>query len=222
MHPPRLQGARVSVEVGYQPVDRVSGDTYDHELDGDLLRLFLADATGHGVNAALTTMFLRSEYEVASRAHAAPSEVLRALNVRMHRFHDRLTMRFTAVCMTVDLATGELRWSAAAHPPPCVVRAGEVVELPTGGPFVGLTGDAEFPEWRAMLAPGEAVCLHTDGISEALDRRGKPLGERRLYDALAAAEAAGGLLAAAALRVAQEWSGRPQDDATIVVARRLV
>jgi PAS domain S-box-containing protein len=221
MHPPRLVHPRVSVEVGFEPVDQVSGDTYDHEVDGPTLRLFLADATGHGVNAALTTMFLRSEYEVASRAHASPAEVLRELNVRMTRFHDRLTMRFTAVCMTLDLVSGELRWSAAAHPPPCVVRGGEVLELDTGGPFVGLTSDAEFPEWRYLLEPGEAICLYTDGISEALDASGRPLGERRLYDALAAAERAGEPLAAAALGAARAHAGKSQDDATILVARRL-
>jgi sigma-B regulation protein RsbU (phosphoserine phosphatase) len=209
----------VEIDVLFHPAEEVSGDVYDFELDGTLLRAFVADATGHGVSAALTTMFLRSEYEVASHSERAPGAVLRALNARMIRFLGRFAMRFTAACWTLDLTSGELRWATAAHPPLCVVRDGHLVELETGGSFVGLAAEAEFPERVTTLRPGDLLVAYTDGLSEALDGTGKPLGERRLYDHIAAAAREGQPVGRAALEAASAWAGRLQDDATLVVVR---
>ena len=219
MHPAPPRHPALALDVLYHPAEEVSGDVYDYELEGDLLRLFVADATGHGVSAALTTMFLRSEYEVASHSERSPGAVLRALNARMTRFLGRFAMRFTAACATLDLRTGELRWATAAHPPPCLVRDGAVVELETGGSFVGLVAEAEFPEHALALRPGDLLFVYTDGLSEALDAEGKPLGERRLYDRIANAVRAGVPVAQAALEAARTWAGQLQDDATLVAAR---
>jgi sigma-B regulation protein RsbU (phosphoserine phosphatase) len=164
-------------------------------------------------------MFLRSEYEVASHSERAPGAVLRALNARMIRFLGRFAMRFTAACWTLDLTSGELRWATAAHPPLCVVRDGHLVELETGGSFVGLAAEAEFPERVTTLRPGDLLVAYTDGLSEALDGTGKPLGERRLYDHIAAAAREGQPVGRAALEAASAWAGRLQDDATLVVVR---
>ncbi|MDF2697348.1 MAG: serine phosphatase, partial [Labilithrix sp.] len=48
--PPHVD--RASVEVVYQPLGLVGGDLYAVSVDGDRLRLFVADATGHGVRAS--------------------------------------------------------------------------------------------------------------------------------------------------------------------------
>ncbi len=216
--PRAIERDDVRVEATHRPVDEVSGDLYDVEVvDDRYLRVFLADATGHGVSAALTTMFLRSEYDVASRDELSPSAVLRALNARMRRFHERLAMRFTAACLTLDLRTGHLRWSCAAHPAMCLVRDGVVTELDTGGTFVGLVPDAEFVEWSLSMRPDDAVCVFTDGLTEALDGAGRPLGESALYEALGRASRARQPLAAEALRVALDHAGTPRDDIAVVV-----
>lgn len=217
--PRAIERGDVRIEATHRPVDGVSGDLYDVEVvDDRYLRVFLADATGHGVSAALTTMFLRSEYDVASRDELSPGAVLRALNARMGRFHERLAMRFTAACLTLDLRTGHLRWSTAAHPAMCLVRDGTVTELDTGGTFVGLSAHAEFAEWSLSLRPGDSVCAFTDGLTEALDDEGRPLGERALYDALGRASRAGRALAAEALRAALDHAPTPRDDIAVVVA----
>jgi sigma-B regulation protein RsbU (phosphoserine phosphatase) len=215
MLPHGLSHGDVRIEAAFVPLDQVSGDLYDVDIVGDHLRLFIADATGHGVSAALTTMFLRSEYEVACQAGRRSGDILRALNARIARFASRLTMRFTAACLLLDLRSGELTWATAAHPPPCVKIDGRVVELDSGGPFVGLVPDAEFPEFRTVLPPGATLCLYTDGVTEALAPDGQPFGERRLYDVLGAARAD---LASAALSAARGFAGTLQDDVTVLTA----
>src|SRR5690606_16689880 len=51
---------RVDFRVLFRPAGYVSGDIYDVErLDEDHVAFFLADAVGHGVPAALLTMYIK-------------------------------------------------------------------------------------------------------------------------------------------------------------------
>jgi serine phosphatase RsbU (regulator of sigma subunit) len=74
----------------------------------------------------------------------------------------------TVIISSYDSASGELRWAKAGHEPPIVSGqpdAPEEAATPLGLGF----GD-RWPEFRRGLAPGERVCLFTDGLVEA--RRG--------------------------------------------------
>ena len=71
-------------------------------------------------------------------------------------------------------------WSVAAgHPAPRVVRAdGRVEALDAGGPLLGVVPDARFACAEATLAPGDALLLFSDGLTESI-RRGRQSGARR-------------------------------------------
>jgi serine phosphatase RsbU (regulator of sigma subunit) len=224
--PPTIPGAEV--DVVYRPQDNVGGDLYHAAVDDDRLRLFIADATGHGVSAGLTTMLLYSEYEAVRLSARRPAEVLRALNERLVRRSGRGDMRFTALCAEVDLRSGALCWSAAAHPPALLFRGGAARELETGGPFIGLAAPALYPEWSLALEAGDALCLYTDGIVDARDEAAAAFGEARLAAALQAAAGAGGAagadrpLAHAVLARAEAFVGEGRrfgDDATVLTLR---
>jgi hypothetical protein len=217
---PRLPG--LELDVVYRPLDRVGGDLYHAVVEGSVLRLLVADATGHGVTAALSTMLLLREYEAAREAAGGPGEVLRALDARLSPMHARVGVRFTAVCADLDVERGELRWSSAAHPAPYLVRAGgAAVELSTGGSFLGVGPAGEFDEWSVRLEPGDALVVYTDGIVEAMRPDGRAFGEARLASALEAAQRAGAPLASAAAAAVDEFlaRGRFADDATLLSAR---
>jgi transcriptional regulator with GAF, ATPase, and Fis domain len=58
--PPRVPELRI--DALYRPLDLVGGDLYDVcVLREGHVRVFVADATGHGVKASLTTMLFKSE-----------------------------------------------------------------------------------------------------------------------------------------------------------------
>ena len=209
MLPATLRRPEVCIEAALAPLEEISGDVYEHEIDGGLLRVFIADAAGHGVSAALTTMFLRSEYEVARRGEGSPARLLEALNRRLVRFVGRFHMHFTAIAMTLDLATGRLSWAAAGHPAPYLLRAGHPAALETGGSFVGLLADVVFPEWSMDLVPGDAICLVTDGITEAMAADGTPF----IAGALDAVLCCSPVEILAATRA---FAGQLEDDATVV------
>ncbi len=173
---PVMEGVRASVH--YRPLDRVSGDIYDLAVTKDgRLRVFVADATGHGVAAGLTTMFLRSEYEVAKRSQATPAKVLGALNARLTGSYGSLRMRFTALVADLDPATGVLTYATAAHAAPLLVRDGRVEELTSGGTFVGVVEGAGFVQERVQLVAGDGLVVFTDGLSEASRADGVSFGE---------------------------------------------
>ncbi|MCC7541503.1 MAG: SpoIIE family protein phosphatase [Deltaproteobacteria bacterium] len=223
--PEALHVPGLEIDAQYRPLEGVGGDIYDlDQLSPTSVRVFVADATGHGVSAALATMFVLSEYDVARRDQPSPAGVLGALNRRITRRFARLGLRFTAICLDLDVATGTVRWSSAAHPGPLVASPEAVRELPTGGTFVGVTAEATFPEWEDQVAPGEAVCVLTDGVTDVFDVTGEGFGEARLHETLREALASSTRPAAAVGAAVERFLGNgnaPYDDATLVVLRRV-
>jgi sigma-B regulation protein RsbU (phosphoserine phosphatase) len=95
--------------------------------------------------------------------------------------------------------------------------AGTVDALPASGPPVGWFPEAAFTPGTAELAPGDALLLYTDGLSEA--RRGTELlGEEGIRELLAGA--AGQSTEVIAERVQALLAGLDtRDDTAILVVR---
>jgi serine phosphatase RsbU (regulator of sigma subunit) len=216
--PPAIAG--VEIETVYRPLGLVGGDLYHfHLLRDRSLRVFLADATGHGVRASLTTMLILGEYEYVKARAGGPASVLLELNDRIASTYAHLEVRFTAVCIDLHFDAGLVRHASAAHPAPMLVRGGGVRELEAGGTFMGLVPGVRFPEHEAALEAGDKVVAFTDGVVEVFDARGAPFGEDRLAAALRGAAGHDAALGAAAMRSVAEFLGpdRPlSDDATII------
>jgi serine phosphatase RsbU (regulator of sigma subunit) len=186
------QAPGLAIDAYYRPVDAVGGDLYDIEpLEGGGVRVLIADATGHGVRAALATMCIKGEYEIAKRRGDTPASVLRILNERTVQRHGRAGMHFTALCVDVDVRRDSIRYASAAHPAPCLLSRGRARCLDTGGAYVGFVSGVDYPEWEAPFAPGDAVYVFTDGLLDQPDRDGEMFGERRLVEALLEAQRAG-------------------------------
>jgi phosphoserine phosphatase RsbU/P len=178
----------LTVDVMYRPLDVVGGDLFHvAPLAGGGARVFLADATGHGIRASLSMMLILSEYETARHAED-PAGVLAALNQRFTSAHGHLGVRFTAICADLDAKASQVRLATAAHPAPWLVRGGSPTELETGGPFVGLSPDMDFPVTVSELRPGDLFLAFTDGLTETFDDRGDACGEFRLVEACAGAK----------------------------------
>lgn len=218
--PPDVAG--VQIEIVYEPCELVGGDIYDVWASGPRVRVFLADATGHGVGASLTTMFIKSAYDLAKGREASPAMLLRRINDEIAKQYGRLEMIFTAVCADFDLATGRLLYATAGHPAPCLWRAGQVLELESGGPFVGMIAGAEFPEREAPFEPGNAAYFYTDGLFEQWSADGTEFGEQRVLEIIAAAAANGRPEGAAICADLKRFvADRPlADDVTFLGVRR--
>ncbi len=181
--PPSIPG--VQFGIVYEPLDAVGGDVYDAVLVSDgTLRLFIADATGHGIEAALTTILIKNEYDTIKRLGASPAMSLHELNNRIAANHQNIEALFSCVICDIDLTQNTLRYANAGHPAPLLVRGGDVEPLEEDGALVGIKTGLQFPEWELGLDAWESFVLVTDGITESRDATGGEFGIDRLYSAI--------------------------------------
>jgi len=182
--------------------------------------MFIADATGHGVTAALVTMLVKSAYD-AVRGAPSPSDVLAQLNDRIADSSRSLDAMFTAAVVDVDLAGKRIVHASAAHLPPLLVRGADVTELPCGGTFMGVSTGRVYPSWSHPLPDGAGLFLVTDGLAEARRPDGEQFGDDRVQRALVEANALPTGIGDAMVARLEAWlrPGRPDDDITILGLR---
>jgi serine phosphatase RsbU (regulator of sigma subunit) len=172
---------RLMLDAVYLAADFVSADFYDVAILGpDHVRVFVADATGHGIAAGLATMFVKAEYEAQKRVCATPSELVASMNDTLTSRYETLDLRCTAVCIDVHPARGTMLFTSAAHPGPAVARSNSVELLPGGNTFMGLQAAVRFSTVETTIEPGDLVIAFTDGLLDARSANGASFGRQNL------------------------------------------
>jgi len=200
--------------------NEVGGDFYDcfPTGSGDWA-LVIGDVCGKGAEAAALTALARYTVRAAALQTRSPSAVLAHLNAALLR--DRLDYRFCTVLYVSLTPHGDgvsACLSAGGHPLPLVLRAGGAIETAGApGSLLGIVDPPELAEHRLELAPGDALVLFTDGVTEA-DRAAGP---ERLTAVLAEWAGAGAADIAAAVErdALAAAGGLARDDVAVLVAR---
>lgn len=176
---PQLPG--VNCDILFRPAGYVSGDIYDvQRLDENHLGFYIADAVGHGVPAALLTMFIKQSLqtrEVRGNDYriTPPDEVLDRLNRDLLNRRGTTTQFVTACYGTLNCASGELQLARAGHPPPILLRGGgEVQLLEPEGPLLGVFEDEPFECSVLQVEPGDRLLIYSDGFELAFGDNNKP------------------------------------------------
>jgi serine phosphatase RsbU (regulator of sigma subunit) len=112
-----------------------------------------------------------------------PEAYLRA-NEAMTTVFRELTFA-TAAFGQLDLGSGRFSWVSAGHPPPLVIRGGNVVHEVDTMPTlpIGLSGTDPAVN-QLVLDPGDMLLLYTDGVVEGGRRGTERFGLDRLTDLL--------------------------------------
>jgi phosphoserine phosphatase RsbU/P len=162
----------MQINVGYRPCNAIGGDLYGFTtIDDRHLAVYVADAAGHGVSAALLAVLFDQKVRTfdARNGSRAPAAVLTELNRGL--FHEcRASGLFvTAILAVVETMTGAVTLASAGHPPALLLRSGGTIERTTpGGPALGLDAEATFEEQRVTLGAGDRMFLYTDGLAGSL------------------------------------------------------
>ncbi len=175
------QVGSIGFDVLWRPAGYVSGDIYDVvRLDETHIGLFIADAVGHGVPAALMTVQIKQSMPmkqidasspVGYRLYS-PGEAIGVLNQEMLK-HQSGKVRFATACYgVIDTETNRLTVARAGHPYPLILRAnGQTEHIEPEGGLLGVFPDEVFEEATVQLEPGDRMLLYSDGFEVAFPTR---------------------------------------------------
>lgn len=166
----------------FKPLDEVSGDIYDfYSLREGAIRIIIADATGHGLQAGLMTVAIKSEIESLKQMeeHCTQS-FLRALN---HGIATKFNgMFFTVAIFDVDIHANLVTYAMAGHPPQALIRQdGEVIKLLARGLLAGIDPEFQYFSGQTLFGKGDRLVLFSDGLFEQYNSKKEPYGLDQLF-----------------------------------------
>ena len=186
--PPFPEERRMDLFADMKPAREVGGDFYDFYFTGpDRLAFLVADVSDKGVPAALFMMRAKTLLKNLAQTGRPLAEAVAAANEALCE-GNAANMFVTAWVGEIDLATGTVRYVNAGHNPPLVLCAkdGSAEYLRSRpGLVLGAMPGAKYRTGEVALAPGDAIYLYTDGVTEQTDPHGELFGEARLQAFLA-------------------------------------
>jgi serine phosphatase RsbU (regulator of sigma subunit) len=173
----------------FLPAEWVSGDIYNIvRIDEQHVGFYLADVVGHGIPAALLTIFLKqamvlretidNNYRILS-----PTEVMGNLNLRMAE-QNLSGYQFATCCYCLlNIKTLQLTYSRAGHPYPILIRPNEEIrQLEIRGSLLGIFEQAQYMQQTVQLQTGDKLLLYSDGAESFIgnfdDQKGFQFSEQ--------------------------------------------
>ena len=176
---------------------------------------------GRGVEAAISASAVKAALRSHGQYQRDTAGLLSQVNLTLWTGSagDQSASLF---CGLLETATGQVRYSLAGQPAIVLVRPGGWESLSSPAPPLGESPEAAYQEHRCSLKPGEALVIFTDGFRDALDKKGKSLGEAGLAEPLAAQLhlPAKDLVAVARDRLEAHAVAPERDNRTVLVIKR--
>jgi sigma-B regulation protein RsbU (phosphoserine phosphatase) len=133
--------------------------------------------------------------------------------------------KYSTLCLGLyDEDAGSFLYTNGGHPPPALVRGGEIQRLDVNGTVVGAFPFAEYGESRIALELGDLLVFFTDGVTEPENEYGEMFGEERFLDLLVRnAHLGEEEIVRLVIESVRAWTGSEelQDDMTLLLARRV-
>jgi predicted XRE-type DNA-binding protein len=161
----------------FLPAEWVSGDIYNIvRIDEQHIGFYVADVVGHGMPAALLTIFLKQALVMRETIENnyrifSPAEVMKNLNVRLTE--QKLSgYQFATCCYCLlNTKTLQLTYARAGHPYPILIRDKQKPEqLEIRGSLLGIFEQAEYIQDTIQLQPGDKLILYSDGAESFIGK----------------------------------------------------
>ncbi len=147
------------------PASAVGGDYFDFiEVDGDSLGLAVADASGHGLPAALQARDVATGLRMGVERDLKITRVIEKLNRVIHR--SGLTTRFISLVYGELHSNGNFLYINAGHPPPQLLDQHGFHDLSMGGLLLGPELHTTYKLGFAHMDRGGALAMFSDGVIE--------------------------------------------------------
>jgi two-component system sensor histidine kinase ChiS len=173
-----------NIDVSYIPHNKkVGGDYYNVEvLDNGAVSVMVADATGHGIQAALFTMQIDIVNNQSLKLLDPDKRLYYINNFTYHNLKGRNI--FTS--FLCNITSEEIVYASAGHPDQILLHhdTGDVELLNKPGRLIGFIDDSRYEPGRVAFKPGDILILFTDGIIEETDSKEIEFGFERLIPLL--------------------------------------
>lgn len=169
----------------YKPMSEVGGDYYSITKISDFnYRIFLSDATGHGVQAALITMAIKGLYDNIKDLPIATNEIMQMFNEDFQNRYGSLKTYLTCILVDINTKEGKLKYTSAGHPSCILVKEDNMFHLSKTGKMIGIKRNLSYNEIEFNFERGNHLFLFTDGAFEEFNSNKEEFGEDRLYSIL--------------------------------------
>ena len=205
------------VAARYVPMTSVAGDFYDYIIaDDHQVGLLIADVSGHGVPAALIASMVKLAAASQRAVAAKPCQFLTGMNsALLGNTQDQFV---TAAYVHLNSESGEMRYSAAGHPPLLLVRNGRVTQIEENGLMLAAFDFASYSTAVHKLEIDDRIVMYTDGVVEASNAARDFFGHDALCDLLTRTrELSPAMAADSIISSVRQWSGTQDDDLTILI-----
>jgi serine phosphatase RsbU (regulator of sigma subunit) len=178
---------RLDLYAFLEPAREVGGDLYDFfALDRDRLCFLIGDVSGKGLPGSLFMAVSKALYKSAALRRVGPVDaVMREADAEISR--DNAEGLFvTLLAGILDVRTGLLEYCNAGHEPLYLLPNGDrplVRLMEGGGPPLCVLSRFAYAASARRLAPGDTICLVTDGVLEAMSPKAEAYGRAR-FEAL--------------------------------------
>jgi serine phosphatase RsbU (regulator of sigma subunit) len=171
--------------AGYETFGRsrsaevVGGDLFDYLLRPErVLGVAIADASGHGLPAALLARDVITGLRMGMNEKSRVSRTVERLNRVIHRA--ALSSKFVSLFYGEFGPGGTLSYCNAGHNPPLLQRGTTLRPLERGGLILGPNPATRYAQGQVRMQSGDVVVLYTDGLTERENSLGRQYGLARL------------------------------------------
>jgi len=169
----------------YLPALQVGGDFYDViPLAGGNVAAIVADVTGHGIQAALSTTMLKAVFTEFANQRVGPADILNRMNHVLHRVLPSDVFVAASVA-SVEPRAGTVKIANGGGPHPFHIKRSRADAQPviTNGLLLGVVDETLYrpgEEVSVEMEPGDGLLFYTDGLSEVENTHGDQYGEMHM------------------------------------------
>jgi sigma-B regulation protein RsbU (phosphoserine phosphatase) len=176
----------------YKSASECGGDWWHYSETEQYVWVWIADATGHGVSAALLTSACKSAVHLIEQMDCEPEEAMKLLNSSIYDVSAG-KMMMTCFVLRFNKLTKEIKYVNASHEIPIQIPVAQNIAVQDLN-FVfspdqrnlrlGQQKLTHFTANTLALKEKDRLFLYTDGFFELTDTRGNQFKERHLLKAL--------------------------------------
>lgn len=176
----------------YLPAERLSGDFYNvTKLDEENIALYIGDVSGHGVSAAMLTIFAKQSIVPLKKDEYGLNQIISPALVLDSIYKDFNNTNFkdeTYILMLYGLYNRKTKTltyaSAGMNASPYIIKnSGEVLELNSRGFSICKLGEYMVPTYEnrvVQMESGDKIMFYSDGLVEAKNANNKVYGQEKL------------------------------------------